>query len=78
MNYEEFYVDFLALSEKLREQLSAQQRLFKRIVKSAEKGDLKSAARDIPAANAAAAACVGAMAELTRKIEGADMRSYLE
>jgi hypothetical protein len=78
MNYEEFYGIYTEISELLREQIATHQKLLKRINKSMEKGDLKSAVRELPAANAIAADCVRSTAAITEKIKSADMHAYLE
>jgi hypothetical protein len=78
MNYEEFYGSYNEIAEQLREQIAAHQKLLKRINKGMEKGDLKAAAKELPAANAIAGDCVRSIAAITEKIESADMRSYLE
>ncbi|MDR1299689.1 MAG: hypothetical protein LBJ84_05500, partial [Oscillospiraceae bacterium] len=68
----------LSVAEGLREQLSSQQKLVKRLLKCVEAGDLKAAARELPAANAASGDSLRAMAAMTEKIEAADMPQYLE
>jgi hypothetical protein len=78
MNYEEFYTEYEELSEQLKEQIATYQKLFRRINKSVEKGDLRAAARDLPAANEIAAVCERSIAAITEKIESADMSAYLE
>jgi hypothetical protein len=78
MNYEEFYKEYSELAERLKEQIATQQRLLKRINKSAEKGDLRAAARELPAARAIIADCDRSTAALAERIESADMRAYLE
>ncbi|MDR2296314.1 MAG: hypothetical protein LBD95_05895 [Clostridiales Family XIII bacterium] len=78
MNYEEFYREYTELADRLKEQIATQQRLLKRINKGVEKGDLKAAARELPAARAIVADCDRGTAALAERIESADMRAYLE
>ncbi|MDR2356877.1 MAG: hypothetical protein LBD92_02150 [Oscillospiraceae bacterium] len=77
MIYEAFYDDILSVAEELKEQLSSQQKLVKRLMKCVGNGDLKAAARELPAANAAADVCARSIASITEKIEAADMFAYL-
>jgi hypothetical protein len=78
MNYEEFYEAYSEIAKRLREQIATHQKLLRRINTGVEKGDLKAAARELPAANAVAADCVRSIASVTEQIESADMRAYLE
>jgi hypothetical protein len=78
MNYEEFYAEYAELADKLGGQIAVHQKLLKRINKSMERGDLKAAARDLPAAGGIAAECARGAAALAEKIGSADMRDYLE
>jgi hypothetical protein len=78
MNYEEFYATYSEISELLKVRIATHQKLLKRINNSVEKGDLKAAAKELPAANAAAADCVRSIADITEKIGSVDMRAYLE
>ncbi|MDR2087845.1 MAG: hypothetical protein LBP73_00635 [Clostridiales Family XIII bacterium] len=78
MNYEEFYTEYAELAEKLKEQIATHQKLLKRINRSVETGDLKAAARELPAAGAIVADCDRSMADIAAKIRSADMKAYLE
>jgi hypothetical protein len=78
MDYEDFYGEYEATVNSLREQLSAQQKLLKRICKNVENGDLKPTAKDLASASAAAEECVRLTSEVAEKIAGVDMGAYLE
>jgi hypothetical protein len=78
MNYEDFYKEYAELAERLKEQIATQQRLLKRINKGVERGDLRAAARELPAARAIVADCDRSTAAIAERIESADMRAYLE
>ncbi|MDR1886052.1 MAG: hypothetical protein LBQ56_07220 [Synergistaceae bacterium] len=77
MDYEDFFGEFGAVANALREGLSAQQRLLKRICKSVEKGDLKSAAKDLASARDSAGECVRLVGDAAEKAGGFDMPAYL-
>jgi hypothetical protein len=78
MNYEEFYEAYEELAERLTVNLAAQQKLLKRVNKSVERGDLKTASKELPAALATAAECERGVAAIAERIGSADMRGYLE
>jgi hypothetical protein len=77
MDYEDFYGEYGAIANSLKEQLSIQQRLLKRICKNVENGDLKPTAKDLAAAAAGAEECVRLSSEIAAKIDGVDMGAYL-
>jgi hypothetical protein len=78
MNYEDFYGEYAVVADALKEQISSQQKLLKRIWKSVDNGDLKAAARDLPAIKAAAEESFRAASNIAEIIEDADMAAYLE
>ena len=78
MDYEDFYGEYAATANALREQLSTQQKLLKRICKNVENGDLKPTAKDLAAAASGAEECVRLASEMAEKIAGFDMGAYLE
>jgi hypothetical protein len=77
MDYEDFYGEYGAIANSLREQLSAQQRILKRICKNVENGDLKPTARDLASAAYCAEECVRLASEIAEKIASVDMSAYL-
>jgi hypothetical protein len=78
MDYEDFYGEYGAIADALKERLSAQLRFLKRISKNIEKGDLKSTAKDLSSAKSAAEECVRLTCGAAEKIESVDMADYLE
>ncbi|MDR0654346.1 MAG: hypothetical protein LBG12_13715 [Synergistaceae bacterium] len=78
MDYQDFYGEYGTIANSLREQLSAQQRLLKRICKNVDNGDLKSTAKDLASTVSVAEECVRLASAITEKIAGVDMGAYLE
>jgi hypothetical protein len=78
MDYEDFYGEYEAIANSLKEQLSTQQKLLKRICKNVENGDLKPTAKDLASATSGAEECVRLASEIAEKIAGFDTGSYLE
>jgi hypothetical protein len=78
MDYEEFYGEYAELAGQLGGQIAECQKLLRRVSKNVERGDLRAAARDIPAINEAAASCSRGAGAIAGKIGSADMRGYLE
>jgi hypothetical protein len=77
MNYEDFYSEYAAVANILKERMTAQQKLFKRIGSNMEKGDVKAAARDLPAIQAAASESLQTTTAISDIIEAVDMEAYL-
>jgi hypothetical protein len=77
MDYEVLYSEYAAVADRLKTQLAQQQRLLKRINKSVDAGDLKSAGKDIDALSAATLESADTIKEIASVHGGADMSSYL-
>ncbi|MDR1965089.1 MAG: hypothetical protein LBQ36_00140 [Synergistaceae bacterium] len=77
MDYEDFYAEYDVIANALKEQLSSQQRLLKRICKNVEAGDLKSTARDLASAASAASESVRLASDVAEKIGSFDTADYL-
>jgi hypothetical protein len=78
MNYEIFYGEYESVSNQLKDRLASQQRLLKRAEKSIEKGDLRSAIRDLSAIHDTTSDYGQLAEELLRKTESLDMTEYLD
>jgi hypothetical protein len=78
MDYEDFYGEYVAIANSLKEQLSAQQKILKRICKNVENGDLRPTAKDLASSASSAEECVRLTSEIAEKIAGVDMGAYLE
>ena len=77
MNYEELYAEYLLKEKELREQISEQQKCFKRLIKEMESGDIKNALKDMAALNEISRSSEqisGAMLDIAGKF---DVNSYL-
>jgi hypothetical protein len=77
MNYEDLYAEYVQSAERLKAQLAAQQRFFKRIDKSLQAGDLRVAARDLESLEASAGAVTAAAGEISRIVDDFDAVTYL-
>jgi hypothetical protein len=77
MDYEVLYLEYAAVADKLKTQLAQQQKLLKRINKSMEFGDIKSAGKDIDSLSASSLESAGTIREIAAVHDGADMSSYL-
>jgi hypothetical protein len=78
MDYEVLYSEYTAVADRLKAQLAQQQKLLKRINKSMDAGDLKSAGKDIDALSASSLESADTIGEIASVHDGADMSSYLE
>ncbi|MDR1206244.1 MAG: hypothetical protein LBL26_12345 [Peptococcaceae bacterium] len=78
MNYEDFYGEYAAADDALKERISSQQKLLTRIRRNMANGDIKSASRDLPAIQSAASENHRAVSDMVGIIQSADMRAYLE
>jgi len=77
MDYEVLLASYSELADGLRAQLSQQQKLLKRIDKSMNAGDTRSAGKDLTQLAAAAAEAQDAIRALQALEDGVDMAEYL-
>jgi hypothetical protein len=77
MDYENLYAECVQNAEQLKTQIASQQRLFKRINKSLQSGDLRGAARDLESFEASATAATTIAGDTSRIVEGFDTATYL-
>jgi hypothetical protein len=77
MDYENFYSEYDVAASALKEQITAQQRLLKRISKNVASGDVRSSAKDLPSVRAAAEECIRLASGILEKIEDFDIADYL-
>lgn len=77
MNYEELYAAFLSQDKQLTDLMKNQQKVLKRIEKSLEAGDVKSAAKDIALLKNIAADGEQAAAGMDETVSGFDAQGYM-
>ena len=77
MDYEELYSEYSEKEKELREQLNAQQKYFKRLIKEMENGDLKGATRDILALQESSKNLEQASSDALAIMQGFDMGEYI-
>lgn len=78
MNYEELYTRVQAHEKEISDMLSSQQKLFKRMAKSLEKGDLKSAVKDLALLQGVQTECVNAAVSMDETLSGFDAAEYMQ
>jgi hypothetical protein len=77
MDYEVFYQEYLLVADKLKDQQATQQKLLKRINKSVEKGDLRSAIKDLNTLNESTDAGTVTSSELADVVSKVNLEEYL-
>jgi hypothetical protein len=77
MDYEDLYTEYVQSAERLKTQLATQQKLFKRIDKSLQAGDLRSAARDLESFGDTANAVTAGAGDVSRIVKDFDAVAYL-
>ena len=78
MDYEDFYQPFKLKEKSAKETLRRQQTSFQSITRNAEKGDLKSLAKDIATMEALISEQVMLLQEMREMAEDFDVRTYME
>lgn len=78
MDYEDFYRGYRDISEKIQDHIANQKKLLNRLNRSMEKGDFRSAFKDIAAANENSICMDGDLSGMTELIESFDPEAYLD
>ncbi|MCL1872670.1 MAG: hypothetical protein FWF85_00960 [Clostridiales bacterium] len=78
MNYEEFYAKAQVQEKEIRDMLANQQKFFKRMAKNLEKGDLKSALKDMTLLQGVQSDYQPATAFMRETLESFDAKEYME
>lgn len=78
MNYEEFYAQIQLCEKEMKDILANQQKIFKRLSKSMEKGDLRSSAKDMTLLQSAQSSCQAVSAAMREALDGFDAKEYME
>ena len=78
MDYDEFYQPFKLKEKSMKENYERQQTVLKSMSRNADKGDLKSFAKDLTAMGALISEHEKYLRELRELAEGFDVRAYME
>ena len=77
MNYEKFYLDYLAKEKEFRSHMNNQQKCFRRLVKEMEDGDIKNAQISIAALQELSEGLEQASADMLSLAQGFDINEYI-
>jgi len=77
MNYEELYAKILVHEKEIKDMMATQQKLFKRITKNIENGDLKNAVKDMTLLRGVQADGLSASASMSETLERFDAKEYM-
>ena len=78
MNYEELYRNLLPLEKKMKDSITAVQKLHKSMGKDTEAGDLKNLSRNLLAASEALKEQAAIVEQLQNQVESFDSKEYYE
>ena len=78
MNYEELYRDIQPLGKRMRDAVSALQKLYKAIAKDTEAGDLKDLNKNLSAFSGLLEEQLGTVRDLLDVVDGFDSKEYYE
>ncbi|MDR1669469.1 MAG: hypothetical protein LBR76_05895 [Oscillospiraceae bacterium] len=78
MDYEQLYSGLQIIEKEMRDKLSSLQKTQKSLAKASEKGDLKSAAKDLAQMSLLIRDCGELAAEYAKQTEGFDAKEYME
>ena len=77
MNYEELYSEYLIKEKELRDQITDQQKCFKRIIKEMENGDIKNALKDMAALNEITSSLEQSSGDMLNLTQSFDINAYI-
>lgn len=78
MNYEELYAEYLNKEKELRDRINSQQKIFKRLTKEMESGDIKTALKDLAALSEAVQGTEQVNASINELVQSFDIYSYVK